>query len=380
MAESACGIIGRDTVYLIKNDRTPPSYELSGMLEGRSSGDVIPIECSKGESLSELEVSASLVQFYDECDPAVSVDFIDRYEGGNCRVDGYIRKRMVEWIATDACGNQTNVEFTWELRDTEAPQFLVGPPDIILGCGEDLPATNVIASDACQQSVELKYEDSTPESTAEGTRIIRTWTAHDGCGNYNTMQQNIVYENTDLQCRIKSKIVDCDAENVELFVDVSGGLGPYSYEWFVEGGVSEIIEGQGTSRILLDVGFTDTEISVVVKDINGCITTCSTIIRCELEGRIERRAFEDDSYALYQNRPNPFRNSTIIGFRMAREASATITVFDAMGREVYKQTERYNYGLNEITLRNEVLPAAGIYYYELSTKGFRAVKQMIIVE
>ena len=75
------------------------------------------------------------------------------------------------------------------LNDTTAPTILC-PPDLALGCGEDLePAATgfATATDACG-TVIVTYVDA-PLTSEEG--IARIWTATDACGNTASCQQSI---------------------------------------------------------------------------------------------------------------------------------------------------------------------------------------------
>lgn len=89
---------------------------------------------------------------------------------------------------------------------------------------------------------------------------------------------------------------------------------------------------------------------------------------------------ESRNYELYQNRPNPFANETLIGFSLPEAMSATLTIFDMTGRVVNQIKGDYFEGMNNIILKKSELPANGVLYYQLEAGDFKATKKMVIIE
>ena len=85
-------------------------------------------------------------------------------------------------------------------------------------------------------------------------------------------------------------------------------------------------------------------------------------------------------FALYQNEPNPFTATTVIGFVMPEAADATLTVYDVTGKVITVLNGNYAKGYNEIELSKSDLGAAGVLYYQLDSGDFTATKKMIIIE
>ena len=85
-------------------------------------------------------------------------------------------------------------------------------------------------------------------------------------------------------------------------------------------------------------------------------------------------------FALYQNQPNPFKGITSIGFILPDEMDAVIEIFDATGRLVKSIDGFYGAGYNEVQINQAILPASGIYYYQLKAQDYTATKKMIITE
>ncbi|MEZ5031224.1 MAG: cohesin domain-containing protein [Saprospiraceae bacterium] len=85
-------------------------------------------------------------------------------------------------------------------------------------------------------------------------------------------------------------------------------------------------------------------------------------------------------YALYQNRPNPFRSETIIGFDLAAAGHATLTLTDVSGKALRVYEGDFARGYNEFKVNKADLGATGIVYYRLTADGYSATRKMIILE
>ena len=85
------------------------------------------------------------------------------------------------------------------------------------------------------------------------------------------------------------------------------------------------------------------------------------------------------SYELYQNVPNPFVQSTMIGFNLPEAANATLTVRDAKGKLIKVIEGNYARGYNNVTIERGDLPT-GVMYYTLESGDYTATRRMIIIE
>jgi HYR domain-containing protein len=86
------------------------------------------------------------------------------------------------------------------------------------------------------------------------------------------------------------------------------------------------------------------------------------------------------SFELFQNRPNPFKAETIIGFSLDESSETMFSVFNASGKMIYQRKEFYPEGYHEIIIRNEQLEGVGMYFYQLKTAEGNAQRRMILVE
>jgi len=83
-------------------------------------------------------------------------------------------------------------------------------------------------------------------------------------------------------------------------------------------------------------------------------------------------------FALYQNVPNPFVNSTNIEFKIPTEMAVELTVFDVSGKLIKQMTDVYPAGNNLITIDSEGL--SGVHYYTIKADQFTATKKMVVLK
>ena len=85
------------------------------------------------------------------------------------------------------------------------------------------------------------------------------------------------------------------------------------------------------------------------------------------------------SFELYQNKPNPFAEGTIISFNLPEASAATVTIYDVSGRVLQLISQDFARGYNEITVKRSDL-ATGVMYYQLDTETDSATKKMIMID
>ncbi len=80
---------------------------------------------------------------------------------------------------------------------------------------------------------------------------------------------------------------------------------------------------------------------------------------------------------LRQNRPNPWKSSTIIGFDLPEATQVYLSVYDLTGRVIKMQDGYYSKGYHEWHLDQGDMNSNGVFYYKLQTANDTAVKRMI---
>jgi hypothetical protein len=85
-------------------------------------------------------------------------------------------------------------------------------------------------------------------------------------------------------------------------------------------------------------------------------------------------------FALFQNEPNPFEGSTVIGFTLPEAMDATVTVYDVTGKMVRLIEGSYAQGYNEVKISRKDLASSGVMYYRLDASDFTATKKMVVID
>ncbi|MFN5296590.1 MAG: hypothetical protein ACK5BL_13735, partial [Flavobacteriales bacterium] len=128
----------------------------------------------------------------DNCGGDVTVEYMEEIveTDDNC-ANSYDIIRT--WVATDYCGNTSEVSRTTHVVDTTAPVFVNFPADITVSCEDVVPATELpIAEDNCTANVVVESADVIEAGACpQSYTIIRTFRANDGCGNEVVQSQYI---------------------------------------------------------------------------------------------------------------------------------------------------------------------------------------------
>ncbi|MBK6904356.1 MAG: HYR domain-containing protein [Saprospirales bacterium] len=96
-----------------------------------------------------------------------------------------------------------------------------------------------------------------------------------------------------------------------------------------------------------------------------------------LDVKLTFNGMEANSFALYQNVPNPFKGATVVGFTLPATSTAKLTVMDISGKVLQVVEGDYSKGYNEVRLSN--IPATGVLYYQLDTPTHSATRKMVIL-
>lgn len=86
------------------------------------------------------------------------------------------------------------------------------------------------------------------------------------------------------------------------------------------------------------------------------------------------------SFALLQNKPNPFQSATWISFVLPEAADATLTITDITGRVIKSINGSYSKGENSIKLESSELGTTGVLMYRIDSGNYSETKKMIILE
>src|SRR5690606_3574075 len=121
---------------------------------------------------------------------------------------------MVTFTASNGCESlETTATFT--IEDTTAPELSALPEDLTVTCGTIVKAATLTATDNCDDSVSVQFEENT---TTDGcsSSIIRKWTATDCAGNTTSHTQTITIEDKKAPSFVEALPVDLTASCEEI--------------------------------------------------------------------------------------------------------------------------------------------------------------------
>ncbi len=173
---------------------------------------------------------------------------------------------------------------------------------------------------------------------------------------------------------VQSGLVSMTDENMGVFGST------LTASWHKVGGVSAT-----ASDVLFTLSFQATtagQLSEMI-NINSKVTeaeaynTSSDIKDLKLTFRGSETGAE---FALYQNEPNPFKGSTMIGYDLPEAGNVVLTVFDVTGKVVFVKEQTSVKGYNMMTISSKEMASVGVMYYRLDANEYTATKKMIIIE
>jgi len=83
---------------------------------------------------------------------------------------------------------------------------------------------------------------------------------------------------------------------------------------------------------------------------------------------------------LNQNEPNPWRESTVIGFSLPDRGTVQMRLYDNTGKLIRTIRDNYGSGENEIMIGRDIIQAPGIYLYEIQYRDQIEHKRMIVLD
>jgi len=87
-----------------------------------------------------------------------------------------------------------------------------------------------------------------------------------------------------------------------------------------------------------------------------------------------------EKYALWQNSPNPFYQSTMVRFDLPKEENVRIEVYNFLGQKIRELVNKQlSPGSYQIELKGTNL-SPGIYYYRLNAGEFQDIKKAILIK
>lgn len=91
---------------------------------------------------------------------------------------------------------------------------------------------------------------------------------------------------------------------------------------------------------------------------------------------VRETEMSNSEYQLFQNKPNPFNEGTMISFALPKREVIRMTIYDITGKMIYEHSGDYHAGRNDLYIKGEIIPSPGIYYYTLYTSNASLTRKM----
>ena len=162
-------------------------------------------------------------------------------------------------------------------------------------------------------------------------------------------------------------------QNLEGFLQGVGGFAEGDTETFAPN-ATEMVAIRG-ERIDFTQG--GTILTTVTNGVGGT-ATCDPVVE-QIAAKVPQ------AFALEGNAPNPFRETTRIGFSLAEPAEVTLEVFDLLGRKVTTLVRGEQLSASTYSVawdgRDEAGRAveSGVYFYRIKAGSFEAARRMTVV-
>jgi hypothetical protein len=285
-AVGACGIVSHITQLITVGDTTPPEivFPTNSILYKYMDTNGNLINLSETDLMNLLNVlDANSVFVVDDCGQEIIPVFTEQVvNSDSCEVTGFKERRTFTWTATDICGNSVSIGFSVDIMDDIPPVFVNAPSDTTIVCVPLFPAP-VVNTDDTSQLIPVVYTQTIVPGEEDGVFIVtRQWIATDACGNSSVIVQHITWiPESLLTCEIiLPESIECNSHGVIVTSVVTGGFGPYTYEWQIVGEKCFIQGGQGTPEVTIYVGWADMKIILTVTDAFGCVSMCMATWSC----------------------------------------------------------------------------------------------------
>ncbi len=87
-----------------------------------------------------------------------------------------------------------------------------------------------------------------------------------------------------------------------------------------------------------------------------------------------------ENYLLFNNYPNPFNPSTVIGYQIPQNSRVSVSIYDVLGKNIaLLVNEQQSAGTYEVQWNGEGHPS-GIYFYVLSAGNYFETKRMLLLK
>lgn len=321
-------------------------------------------------------------------------------------------KMTINFTVSDACGNSSNCEAAILSNLPSIPR-----PDVIcvsdieaVKCGASIPepastpeefaAAGGEIIDYCDGQINITVEDigsidNIDICSSTSNIMRRRYIINDECGNERRCIQRIIFEQD-----IDAPNVDCDLTN-DLIINCDADINEEDIQSWLElvtenlrvasndncsstVDISNDYEANTAQTLDCDSN-KELVVTYLISDDCGNANSCSALIlreEVDLGGLVlGNKIGKANAIKLFQNRPNPFEESTAISFELTEAREVRLAIYDMSGKLLFEQSKEHSEGVNTINITRDMLKnISGVVFYSLESQGFKEVKTMIILE
>jgi len=125
------------------------------------------------------------------------------------------------------------------------------------------------------------------------------------------------------------------------------------------------------------------KIKLIVSSLGTALDTVSQVFKAQIGLGIDDRdpIKIPTQITLYPNYPNPFNNSTTIGYYLPQRSKIRISIFNALGQliDVLSNIEQES-GEHNITWNTDANIPSGIYYIQLEKNGRSIIRRCLLLK
>lgn len=201
------------------------------------------------------------IEATDNCTSMVEITYEEEVISGTCSSNSEIIRY---WLATDSCGNVTELTQHVYIQDTTIPEFTTSLEALVYSDCESLSSIPEVIAVDNSNTVSITYEETQEAGDcASQSKIFRKWTAIDACGNVAYLNQEVV-----LNCGVKiynALTPNGDGKNdffylegIECYpnnkVEIFNRYGAKVYETFSYDNVTNVFKGASDSSLNVSNG------------------------------------------------------------------------------------------------------------------------------
>lgn len=271
-------------------------------------------------------------------------------------------------FAADACGNEANISFLITILDCGV-EAIICEQDMAFAFERVVPLSDVDEDGSLDQGmVEVFATDLLAEEIVDCSgEVVYSINIVGDMPDIN--QQSLLFTCNDTLSWVV-EIYAWDMSYNPNAVQPDGTIGGPNYSYCITS--FDLIDPNGACKPVED---NSTDGTGIIDSGEGGI-----VVNPIIGNNSFRNVNLSDHPQLFDNSPNPFRESTVLSFYLPEAQQVQLQIFTATGKELWALSGYYDAGLHQINITNQELAESGLLFYCLRSGTFFATKKMIMSE